>query len=160
MRRSLAKRGLDGGVHSALAALLDAPSDPGNWRVSSRRPVAFVSTPRSQLAEMPLGELVDLEVDILRKIATVSDTVRSLDVDPNTMQQAYEAHLRRMQQRAAGGGADGAAAGVDVFSHLRLQPPPSDRGNINSSGNNSGNSGNSGNNSTARRQQLWYVYYT
>ena len=119
MRRSLAKRGLDGGVHSALAALLDAPSDPGNWRVSSRRPVAFVSTPRSQLAEMPLGELVDLEVDILRKIATVSDTVRSLDVDPNTMQQAYEAHLRRMQQRAAGGGRRRRRRGG-----RRVLPPP------------------------------------
>ena len=145
MRRSLAKRGLDGAVNSALAAILDAPSDPGNWRVSSRRPVAFVSTPRSQLAEMELGELVDLEVDITRKIATVSDTIRSLDVDPNTMQRAYEAHLRRMQQRATGGAAS--AAAVDVFSHLRLQPPP-DHGNSNSS-----------NSDNTARQQLWYVYY-
>ena len=120
MRRSLAKRGLDGEVNSALAAILDAPSDPGNWRVSTRRPVKFVSTPRSQLAEMELTELMDLEVDILQKIGNVSDTIRSLDVDPNTLQRAYEDHLQRMQ-RMRNSNSEEAHSVVDAFSHLLLQ---------------------------------------
>ncbi len=130
MRRSLAKRGLDANDQSTLAALLDIPTDPGSWKVKTRRPVQFVTTPRSQLAEMELDELLTLEQEIKRKIDTVSGTIHSLDVDPHILKRAYLQHLARLRKTgpggADGGGLDGtatAAATAAAFPHLRLQMP-------------------------------------
>ena len=97
MRRSLAKRGIDGAGQSTLAALLEIPTDPENLRISSRKPVKFVTTPRSQLADMDHTELSVLEVDILRKIETVNTTISSLNVDAHTMKRAYELHLAEIR---------------------------------------------------------------
>ena len=89
MRRSLAKKGIDGVGTSTLAALLSIPTDPENLRISKRRPIKFVSTPRSQLSDMDYTELTVLEVEILRKIETVNTTITSLNVDAHTMKREY-----------------------------------------------------------------------
>ena len=94
MRRSLAKKGIDGVGTSTLAALLSIPTDPENLRISKRRPIKFVSTPRSQLSDMDYTELTVLEVEILRKIETVNTTITSLNVDAHTMKREYSKRRR------------------------------------------------------------------
>ena len=124
MRRSLAKRGIDGAGQSTLAALLEIPTDPENLRISSRKPVKFVTTPRSQLADMDHTELSVLEVDILRKIETVNTTISSLNVDAHTMKRAYELHLAEIRHGGNDGNGRGekdARVSSSAYSHLLIQ---------------------------------------
>ena len=125
MRRSLAKKGIDGAGKSTLAALLNTPTDPSNLRLSKSRPIKFVSTPRSQLSDMDYTELSVLEIEILRKIETVNNTISSLSVDPHTMKRAYENHLAQM--RKANGKSnwdveDGVDKARTQYSYLLLSP--------------------------------------
>ena len=93
MRKSLAVKGAENSK-SALAVLVETPSQPAAIRDKTGSAaligVRFIRTPRAQLADLEVAELVSLRESVLRRIQTVQESISSIQIDSGALKEAFD----------------------------------------------------------------------